>query len=51
MSKLTYDELISIVVALDNEACSCDDTKEADKLRTLKWKVFALAVEVKKEAA
>lgn len=45
---LTHDELIRIVVALDNEACSCDDAKEAAKLRNLKWKVFALTLEAKK---
>lgn len=48
MGNLTYDELISIVVALDNEAASCDNAKDADAARSLKWKVFALAVEVKK---
>lgn len=48
MGTLTYDELIRIVVALDNEACSCDDQTEAASLRTLKWKVFALTVETEK---
>lgn len=51
MSGLTYDELIRIVVALDNEACNGDNAKEAESLRALKWKVFALAVETGKAAA
>lgn len=51
MSGLTYDELIRIVVALDNEAASCDDANESATLRALKWKVFALAVETGKAAA
>ena len=49
MPGLSYDELITIVVALDNEACSCDDAKESEALRALKWKVFALAVETQKK--
>lgn len=40
MDKLTYDELITIVVALDNEAVRSDNAS----LRDLKWKVFNLAV-------
>jgi len=39
---LTYDELITIVVALDNEAAREHDA--ATMLRDLKWKVFSLAV-------
>lgn len=49
MDNLTYDELITIVVALDNEAVRSNDAS----LRDLKWKVFKLATEAlsKKEAA
>ena len=39
---LTYDELITIVVALDNEAAREHDA--AALLRDLKWKVFNLAI-------
>lgn len=42
MNNLTYDELITIVVALDNEAAR--SYNDAGMLRDLKWKVFNLAV-------
>lgn len=44
MENLSYDELITIVIALDNEACN-RHSAEAQELRRLKWKVFALAAE------
>jgi len=42
MDNLTYEELIQIVVALDNEACSGRCTKPQE-MRDLKWKVFRIA--------
>ena len=46
MDSFTYEDLITIVVALDNEAHSRHDS-EASELRRLKWRVFALAAEKK----
>jgi len=44
---LTHAELIDIVVALDNEACrpGCENP---ERVRSLKWKVFALSVSAAK---
>ena len=47
---LTYDELIEIFIALNNEADRVND-KEAEMLRFLKWKVFRLSVDAKREEA
>jgi len=49
MPGLTQEELIDIVVALDNEAASCDTEDRAKELRALKWKVFALSIDAPKK--
>jgi hypothetical protein len=51
MDSLTRDELLNIIIALDNEAASNEDTGEAAKFRNLKWKVFAIYAEREKAAA
>lgn len=48
---LTADELLEIIVALDNESYhehELGHNERADRVRSLKWKVFALMVEVQK---
>ena len=51
MEKLTHIELLDIIVALDNQACNCDTSEEAQKYRNLKWKLFDQLVKLEKEAA
>lgn len=46
MESFSYEDLITIVIALDNEAHS-RHSSEAPALRDLKWRVFALAAERK----
>lgn len=49
MDSLTRDEMLNIIIALDNEAASNDNPKEAEAFRKLKWKVFALYAEQEKD--
>lgn len=51
MDTLTRDELLNIIIALDNEAASNDNVKEAQMFRSLKWKVFALYTEREEKIA
>lgn len=49
---LTADELLEIIVSLDNEAyheAQNGHNERADRVRSLKWKVFALMVEMQKD--
>lgn len=51
---LSKDDYLEVVVALDQEAyreSQNNHAARADKLRDLKWKVFALMVKAEKEAA
>lgn len=54
ITNLTRDELLDIVVALDitaNKESQEGHNDVADRLRTLKWKAFALMAKMEKEAA
>lgn len=54
MDSLTRDELLEIIISLDNEAYSESqngNNERADKVRNLKWKVFAIYAEREKAAA
>ena len=52
MDNLTRDEVLSLIIALDNEAIRTDGTEEdAQKYRNLKWKLFNQLVKLEKEAA
>lgn len=46
MENFTSQQLLDIIVSLDNEVQGCSDITRAERLRSLKWKVFAILVDV-----